>query len=242
MKNVSNAVKNFLRPLTGLGLVALLFASCKKNDSDYTPNPVAGVMAFNLAADKNAVAFTLSGNYLGSNTLAYTNYTGAYLPVYTGTRDVKAIDYNISNILATTTGNFADSSYYSVFLTGFNGNYRNVLVKDELESLTAASGKAWVRYINAVPDSSIAPVVTITANGDNVVSTSSPYASVSSFVQVNAGAVNTAISNGTTVSANRTITLEENKVYTVLFVGLPSPTDASTAVQVKFIQNATVTP
>jgi hypothetical protein len=242
MKKISKVMKNFLKPIVGLSLMVFLFASCKKNDSDYARTPVAGLMAFNLAADKNAVAFTLSGNYLGNNTLAYTNFTGAYLPVYTGTREVRAIDYNTNSTLATTTGNFTDSSYYSVFLTGANGNYRNVLVKDELQPLTAASGKAWVRYINAVPDSTVAPVVTITASGDNVISTGSPYASVSNFVQVNAGTVNTAISNGTTVSANRSITLEENKVYTVLFVGLPSSTDASTAVQVKFIQNGTVAP
>lgn len=242
MKKISGVMKNFLKPLAGLSLMALVFASCKKNDSDFTPTPVAGLMAFNLAADKPAVAFTLSGNFLGSNILAYTNYTGAYLPIYTGTREVRAIDYSNNNTLAISTGNFADSSYYSVFLTGANGNYRSVLVKDELQPLTAASGKAWVRYINAVPDSTVAPVVTITANGDNVISTGAAYATVSNFVQVNAGTVNTAISNGTTVSANRAITLEENKVYTVLFVGLPSPTDASSAVQVKFIQNGTVTP
>jgi hypothetical protein len=239
MKRVMNVV---LRPVAGLFAVALLFTACKKLSPDYQPNPSAGLMAFNLAPDKSAVAFTLSGNILGNAPLAYSSYTGVYLPIFVGTREVRTVDYNTGSTLALATGDFADSNYYSAFLLGGNGNYRNVVVKDELNSLTAASGKAWVRYINAIADSASSPLVTIGTGGENTVNENAPYAKVSGFVQVNSGAVNTAVNNGGNIAASRTITLEENKAYTVLFSGLPNQTDSSKAVQVRFIQNGTITP
>jgi hypothetical protein len=239
MKRVMNVV---LRPVAGLFAVALLFTACKKLSPDYQPNPAAGLMAFNLAPDKPAVAFTLSGNVLGNSSLGYTSYTGVYLPVYVGTREVRTVDYNTGSTLALATGNFADSNYYSAFLLGANGSYRNVVVKDELSSLTAAGGKAWVRYVNAIADSTAAPLVTIGTGAENAVNENAPYAKVSGFVQVNAGPVNTAVNNGGNIAASRTITLEENKVYTVLFSGLPNQTDSSKAVKVRFIQNGTITP
>ena len=196
-------------------------------------------MAFNLAPDKSAIGFTLSGNQLGSQPLGYSNFTGAYLPVFVGNREVRSFEYGSGSTLAISNGNFADSMYYSVFLLGANGVYRNLLVKDELDSLDAVPGKAWVRYINAVPDSSSAHVVTI---GESSFAETAPYASVSSFKQVDAGDVSTGISNGGNISASRTINLEVNKIYTVLFSGIPGTTDPAKAVQIRFIQNGTITP
>ena len=239
MKRVKNLV---LRPIAGIFAVALLFTACKKISPDYQPNPAAGIMAFNLATDKPAVGFSLSGSLLGNAPLGYSNYTGVYLPIYVGTREVRTFDYTTGTTLALATGNFADSNYYSAFLLGANGSYRNVVVKDELASLTATAGKAWVRYVNAIADSATAPMITIGAGGDNPVSENAPYAKVSNFVQVNAGPVNTAVNNGSNIAASRTITLEENKIYTILFSGLPNQTDSSKTVQVKFIQNGSITP
>ncbi len=240
MKKLLNVLRFSMKPLAGLFVVALVFSACKKNDVENVRTPAAGVMAFNLAPDKSAVGYTLSGNQFGNAALNYTNFTGAYLPVFSGNREVRSFDFNTGSTIALANGNFADSMYYSVFLLGANGAYRNVVVNDELDSLAAGTGKAWVRYINAIPDSvSAAPVVTI---GENTVNETAAYATVSSFKQVNAGAVNTGITNGTNIVASRSITLEQNKIYTVLFVGIPASTDSAKAVQVKFIQNGTIAP
>ena len=237
MKRLMNMT---VRPLIALFLSSILFTACKKIGNDENmPAPAAGLMAFNLAPDKAAVGFTLSGNNFGNAPLAYTNYSGVYFPVFTGDREVRSFDYNTGNTLATTTNNFADSGFYSAFLLGANGNYRNVVVKDELDSLKNATGKAWVRYVNAVVDSVSSPTVTI---GEGTFNEAAPYASVSAFKQVSAGALNTAISNGSNISASRTITVDENKVYTVLFVGQPNQADSTKAVQVKFIINGIITP
>jgi len=220
-------------------VTALLFAACVKSDNnDYLQQPAAGLMAFNLAPDKPAIGFTLSSNSLGNTTINYTGYTGTYLPIYLGDREVRSFDYFTGSTLALANGSFADSMYYSAFLIGADGNYRNVVVKDELAPLTVVPGKAWVRYINAIVDSTNSPTVTI---GEGI-SETAPYASVSSFAQVNTGSVSIAVNNGSNISATRTITIEENKVYTVLFVGIPNATDPDKAVQIKFIQNGTVTP
>jgi len=240
MKRVKKLV---LLPAAGLFAVTLLFTACKKlSSTDYQPSPAAGLMAFNLATDKPAVGFTLSGNVFGNAPLAYSSYTGVYLPIYVGTREVRSFDYTTGSTLALATGNFADSNYYSAFLLGANGSYRNVVVKDELNTLTTAPGKAWVRYVNAIADSASSPLVTIGSGGETTVNENAPYAKVSGFVKVNAGAVNASVNNGGTIAASRTITLEENKVYTVLFSGLPNQTDSSKAVQVRFIQNGVINP
>ncbi|MEI9955324.1 MAG: DUF4397 domain-containing protein [Ferruginibacter sp.] len=232
-------MKKMALPLAGLLTATLFFTACKKNNTDYVRQPAAGLMAFNLAVDKPAVGFTLSGNNLNGAVLNYTNYTGAYLPIYLGDREVRSFDYNTGATIATTTASFADSNYYSAFLLGANGSYRNVVVNDNLNSLTANAGKAWVRYINAIPDSATATTVVV---GESSINGVAPYATVSTFAQVAAGPVATTVSNGGTIAASRTITLEENKVYTILFVGQPNQTDSAKAVQVKYIVNGTVTP
>ncbi len=240
MKSLMNIMRSYAVPVAAVLLTAFTFSSCLKNASDYAQSnqPAAGLMAFNLAADKPAIGFTLSNNQLGGNAaINYTGYTGVYLPIYIGNREVRSFDYFTGSTLATVSASFADSMYYSAFLMGANGNYRNVVIKDELAPLTAASGKVWVRYVNAVPDSS--GTITIT-QGET--SSAAPYATVSSFAQVNAGTVHFAISNGGSVSASRDITLAENNIYTVLFSGIPGETDPDKKVQVRFIQNGTVTP
>ncbi|MEJ7588304.1 MAG: DUF4397 domain-containing protein [Ferruginibacter sp.] len=121
---------------------------------------------------------------------------------------------------------------------GANGTYRNVIVNDDLDTLSAAGGQAFVRYINAIPDSS-KPLITLTANGAELSNRSEAFGNVSSFSGVNPGDITIKVANGTTIAANPTITLEKGKIYTILLVGLPGSVDPAKAVQVKFITNGT---
>ncbi len=237
MKTSKKLMDTYAMPIFGLIVTILLFAACKKNDIENTatPFPVAGVMAFNLASDKPVAGFTLSGNRLGS-VFTYTGYTGTYLPVYSGPREVRAFDYNTGTTIAISSNSFQDSAYYSVFLLGANGNYRNVVVKDDVTSLTPATGKAWVRFINAIPDSSSTLNFTIGSTTQ-----AAAYATVSGFVQVNAGSINTAVRNSSTIDASRSISIEENKIYTLLFSGLPGATNPEQAVKILYITNGIAT-
>lgn len=218
--------------LIALAFAAVLFVSCSKNnDNDFDSPPSAQLMLFNLAPDKPAVGFTISGNQLGNAPLNYTGYSGVYLPIYTGSRELRSFDFNNGATIAARTDTYADSSYYSAFLLGAAGDYRNLVVQDDYTNVVPVSGKAWVRYINAVPDTITRPDVTIAGTTEGAV-----YGSVSDFVQVDAGSVDVAITSGT-FNTSRTITLAENRIYTVLFVGLPGATDPALAVQARFIEN-----
>ncbi len=239
MKKIKIFMNRNASVFMGLFMLMFIFAACKKDTPDYVRTPAAGLMAFNMAPDQPAVAFALSGNTLGNSLLGFTNFTGVYLPVFIGNREVRAFDFSTGNTLAITPGVFADSMYYSVLLVGNAGKYENLLVNDKLDSLTTVPGKAWVRYINAVPDSVSTPTISI---GENNINETAAYKMVSSFKLVDAGTVNTSISNGGNISATRLLTLSEYKVYTVLFAGLPGATDTNKQVQVRFIENGTVAP
>jgi len=224
----------------GFVVTGFMFSSCKKSGNDYTPNPSsAALMAFNLAPDKGGIGFTIGGSQINNTPLLYTSYTGFYQSVFPGTREVSAQDFGSSTPFATTSAVFDTNHYYSVFTLGANGTYQNLLVLDELDSLSAATGQAYVRYINAIPDSS-KPLVTLTAAGTDVSNSSTAFATISGFAGVNPGELTISVSNGASISSTRTITVEKAKVYTILLIGLPGSTDSEKKVQVKFITNGTI--
>jgi hypothetical protein len=235
------SLRRFVVGMMGLVSLSLLLWSCTKFGDDNNNNtPAAGLMSFNLAPDQPGVYITLSGNNLSNVPLAYTSYSGVYNAIFPGERPVQSFSYPSDSALAQVNHVFTPDKYYSVFVIGANGNYQNLVTDDNFDSLAAETGKAFVRYVNAIADSS-KPLVTIAANGTNVVSNNASFAAVSDFAKINAGDVTVNVNNGSSIDASRNITLEQNKVYTVLLVGTPGATDSTKAVQIKFISNGTVT-
>ena len=227
--------------LAGFLLLTLLFSACKKLDTgNQPPIPVAGLMAFNLVPDRSSVAVAIGGNNLTNGGLSYTEYTGEYHGIYVGSRDVTSFDALSGTQLATANHLFEDSAYYSAFVVGANGSYRNVVVKDSLNNLASIAGEAFVRYVNAIPDSTKQPLVTISSNGTDVFKDNAPFATVSNFKAITPGNISVKVNDEAAINASRTITLEQGKIYTVLLVGVPQATDSTKSVQVKFIQNGTV--
>lgn len=238
MKKLSMTRINVLTISSFLGL-AILLGSCKKfNDNDNQNTPVAGILAFNLAPDVSQAGILLSGNSLTNAPLAFNSYTGLYLSIYPGQRPVESVNLATSGSLATSTYSFEPEKYYSLFIVGADSTYSNVIVNDNFDSLSASSGQAFIRYINAIPDSSH-PTVTIASGGSNVVNDNAAFKSVSEFKKISAGQVDIAVTNGGQINASRSITLEQNKVYTVLLSGIPGAT-GDNAVAVKFIANGTL--
>jgi hypothetical protein len=220
--------------------IAVLFSACKKNNNDVPKTPVAGLMAFNLAPDQPQVGVALSGNFLPGTPLSYGSFTGTYLNIYAGSRSVNSYGGPGSQLLDSLTYPFEQGKYYSVFVVGTNNSYKNIIAQDNYDSLTASSGKAYVRYINAIADQSSSNV-TVSSNGTNVVNSSASFGQVSPFVAVTPGQLNVAVSNEGSVNASRTINVSQQKAYTVLLMGQPNQTDSSKAVQIRFIENGTVT-
>jgi hypothetical protein len=227
--------------MSGLLLFSLLFSACKKGlDNTGTQTPVAGLIAFNLVPDKDAVGVALSGSNFTNSPLSYTNYTGSYRGVYVGNRQVESYDFSSGATLDTTLQVFEPNAYYSVFVAGANGKYKNIVVKDNVDSLSSTTGEAFVRYVNAIPDSTGQPLVTVSSNGTNVFNNSAAFATVSDFKGITPGDVSVKVNNESTINSNRTITLETGKIYTVLLVGIPGATDSTKAVQIKYIQNGSI--
>jgi hypothetical protein len=227
---------NFRSSLLGVCLLLVsvgLLSSCKKNLENNSNIPVAALMAFNLTPDNAALGLALSGNLLTNNALGYTNYTGGYLNIYPGERAVQAFDQVKDSTLVTSGFNFEANKYYSLFVVGNKGNYKNLVVHDSIDSLASSTGKAYVRYVNAVPDSSVMNV-SIDGSVDNP---ASKFATVSDFTAVNPGDVKISITGNNEISANRTISFESGKIYTVLLVGDPAATDNAKTVQIKYILN-----
>lgn len=241
MKRFCFSIRSVIVPLSLAMLVAVTLAACTKFDNDDdTGTPVSGLMAFNLAPDKARVGIAIGGNNLTSQPLAYTNFTGTYQRVFSGNRDVEAYDVNADTTIATATRNFESNKYYSVFVVGANGSYTNVVTHDNFDSLSSAPGKSYVRYINAIPDSA-QPTVTISANGSDVVNAAAAFQSVSDFVEVTPGQVAVSVKNNAGIDANRSIELQSGKVYTVLLIGIPGDAGTDQAVQIKYIENGSLT-
>lgn len=227
----------------GYGLImalffAIFFSSCMKNDSSNPDVAAAGLMAFNLAPKQSAVGFVLSGNNFTNNALAYTNYTGGYIGIYPGTRSIVALDARTNSTLTNSDYSFEKDKYYSLFLLG-DTIYNNIVVNDGLDSLSGLSGKAYIRFINAIDDAST-PAVNISAGANRIVSENAAFKNVSSFIEAPAGSVTVSINNNSNIQASRTITLEERKVYTVLLLGIPGSTDSLTSIQIRYIENGTL--
>ncbi len=226
----------YVLPVAFVFFAGILFVACdKNNDNNNNNTSVSGLMAFNLAPDK-AVSITLSGNPITNLPLSFTSYTGNYLNIYSGPRLVQSFDYNSNSSIDSSNYNFEPQKYYSLFVIGNNGSYKNVIVNDNFDSLNTT--QAYIRYVNAIPDSS-SPMVTITANGDEVVNNNATFTSVSDFTAVAPGDVNIQVNNGNTINKSRTITLEQQKAYTVLLAGVPGST-GSDSLQIRFVVNGTL--
>jgi hypothetical protein len=242
MNKILSCFRRMVFPVVAVLVSGLLFTAClKDNDGDSTNIPAAGLMAFNLAPDQSSLVIQLSGNTLNNAPLGYQSFTGVYQNIYTGNRAVTAFDYPNPSPLVTSSHNFELNKYYSLFVVGTDSSYKNVITTDNFDSLSASSGKAYVRYINAITDSVNAASVTITSSGTAVVDDNAAYASVSEFEAVNAGEINITVKSNNGVNVNRTISVEPKKVYTILLSGIPGETNENTKVQIRFVQNGTLT-
>lgn len=230
-----------------------LFTACD-NDNDYDPidqDQLAGFMAVNTVTDQEAVSVALSGNYVGPP-LQFRNYTGGYVSIFPGERSTDTFGAYSGLNLASELYTYKKEKYYSLFVIGTRDNYKNVIVEDSLNELQADDNSAYVRYINAIPapvfipyeeqaDKEVMPASSFTiefSDGDDVVlSENAVYGEVSDFEKIQQGELDVKISRGESTAAERTITFEKNKVYTILLVGNPNSENEAKEVQIRYIEN-----
>lgn len=221
--------------MSGLAILAVLILAACRKDSGGTRIPAAGVMAFNLAPDRDAVGISLNGNQLTPQPMGFTNYNGMYQQAYTGTREVRSYDVQHDTTLAVSSVDLEDQELYSVFLIGNAGVYRHLIVHDDLDS-SAPATQAYIRFVQAIPDSSD---LNITVGGE-MLEQPVRFGDCTPFEGVSGGEVQVSVSNGSGISAERTLTLESGRVYTILLVGLPDAEQEEKSVQIRYIQNGAV--
>ncbi|MEJ7588305.1 MAG: hypothetical protein WKI04_12160 [Ferruginibacter sp.] len=112
MKKIRNSFRLGLWVFGGIVAMTLLFSACKKNLDVNDNTPVAALMAFNLAPDKSGVGIALSGRNLTNLPLNYTSYTGTYLNIFPGSREVASYEYGADSPFAKITQNFEMNKYY----------------------------------------------------------------------------------------------------------------------------------
>lgn len=241
MKSVNTVRRGirFIPALLAMMMIGLVFSACNKDNNDYPDQPVAGLMAFNLAPGQNAVSFSISGNTLTSQPLAFNNFTGAYLNIYPGSRLIETRNASTGRSLDSASATFETGKYYSVFLIGADSVYKNIIVQDKIDTLTAPSGQAYIRYINAIPDSS-SPAVNISANGSSIFTSPAAFGTVSEFKEVAPGNVSIGVGNEGSINSSRTIQVTSKKIYTVLLLGKPASTNPADSVQIRFIENGQI--
>lgn len=220
-----------MKKIVAFSLIALVAigTGCTKFDQGNQNNVAAGLMVFNLATDQSQVGMYIDGNAITNIPLGYTHYNGHYQGVFPGNRTVEATDVATGERLASAPANFETDKFYSSFFIGTKGHYQNLVIRDGIDTLSA-TGQAYVRIVNAVPDSS-APIVSLAPGNEFA----SRFGAISSFVPVEPGNLMVNVSNGTTIQAERTIPVTANKIYTLLLVGTPEAT--TNGVEIKYIEN-----
>lgn len=217
----------------------IMLLSCTKSHQNNTNTPSASIMAFNLAPDKSSVGFSLSGSKITTTGMAYANFTGTYLTVTPGDKIVEAFDYNSSNgIFASTTATLKTDNFYSLFLVGKGAHYQTIVVNDNIDSLSGSSGLAYVRYMHAIPDSVASLHVVVSNTGGDIFNDTAPFPALSGFKGVTPGNITINATNSNGITLNKTITVEQKKVYTILLVGIQN--SSSTPLQVNTITNGTL--
>lgn len=230
------------RSVLAIGLVGLLtiFTACSKNDNKVQPNiDVAGFMAFNLVTDVQGVGVELSGNQVGP-IMPYMGYTGGYVKAFPGERSTDAFAGESHNTLASDTYNYKANQFYSLFVIGTEGDYENVIVNDGLDTLDAQEGKSYFRFINALSNKA---ELTIKVANDTaeVFSEEADYGVISPFAALDSGSVTVSIEGDNNITKEREVNLEGQKVYTFLIVGDSDSEETEKEVQIRYIENGTLT-
>ncbi|SIT25249.1 protein of unknown function [Filimonas lacunae] len=233
-RNVLSLVRNVM--MTGCVLIAAgAVMSCSKS-SDYNGNQgsvSAAIAVFNLS-DQSGVNISLGGSVLYNTSLVYPSYMD-YQAIRPGTYTVRSFVASSNTTLAESSFNFDTANYHTVVIAGANNNYKNITVRDNFDNLSGTNGKAYVRFINAVPDST-QPTVTI-SGGTSPISFVSGFGISSDFKEVTPGDITIKADNGATINASSVLAAQATGVYTAVVMGFPGSTDTAKAVKVKFILN-----
>lgn len=235
-----NSFKKIAFPAAMMLLFAMVFAACKKTEPAHVP--AAGLMAFNLAPDVNNLGIAVDNNSISNVPLPFATFTQGYRSIYAGNRTLSSFEFSTGQTLNSAPQTFKDSAYYSLFVMGTEDDYTNVFVEDHIGSLNA-SGKAFVRYVNAVTGESVS-TVRISEDGTVLFDDNNKMGFVSDFKEVTPGSVSVVLTNPgqDDVVTRDDLQVAENGVYTILLIGTPGKEGTDEKMQVRMAHYGSVTP
>jgi len=199
---------------TLIALVALTFASCKKDDVEV---PAVSAISFVNAAAGSPDLKVLIGQNQANNDIFDFGKNIGYLNAYSGEREVSF--YQGTEKKATGKFNLADGKFYSLFLAGKWPETELVLLKDSLTR--PAADKAHIRFVNMGKDAGVLNLGL--TNGSTLVSQKA-YKAASDYIAVNGNKAytfvirnNAALTDTVSIPA---VTLEAGHGYTIWSKGL----------------------
>lgn len=203
---------------------ALVLSGCS-NDSDsnpVAPTPGANVMVVHASPNAPAVDLLVDGGVAGTG-LAFPSNT-AYLPVASGTRNVKVNVTGTSTTVINASPDLASGVNYTVFACDSVSKITPLVLTDDLTA--PASGKAHVRFVHLSPN---APAVDIALQGGAVLFPNTAFKGYSAFTPFDAATYNLEVrlaGTSTVVLSLPNITLQAGKIYTVFAKGFVGGTGA----------------
>lgn len=199
--------------------VAFSFASCKDDDDDMTPAPVptyAGLMVTHASPDGPGVDLLVDNVKINNAALNYPGNT-PYIPVTSGSRNIKVIVGGTPTTVIDATLPLAANKSYSVFAIDSVSVISALAIEDNLAN--PAAGKAHIRFIHLSPD---APAVDVALDGGAVVFGDYTFKEYSDFTPLDAGTydLEVRVAGTSTVALDiDPIVLSAGKIYTVFAKG-----------------------
>jgi len=219
-----------------LGLLSLLVSSCLKDTSSYVAPPTALVTFYQASPDEPTMDLDFNTNKVNQSPLNYGDDVD-YFSVYAGQRLVNFFNTGTLNAITSATITVVPNNAYSLFLANIASKPEVVLLTDTLSKPTP--GNASVRLVDLSPD---APNVDLVVQGGATLVPNRTFKGYSSFTPITGKSsytfqiVKTGTSNVLATLSN--VTINSGFVYTILFDGLATTTNAADKLNAVLITNA----
>lgn len=212
-------MKNTVLKFLFLGVVALSMFSCTNTDDAYfePANSAHGVIV-NASPSSGDLYFFVESTQIGTAPFNYTDARG-YYNFFPGDRTFSVRD-DLGQTLATTQLTLAVGDFFSLFAVNTFNNLELVAYDDSAAKPEA--GLVNVRFINLSPDAGSIDVYTDTNLN---YASDLEFKQATQFISLNAGDYNFVFSNAAdgTVLANKEVTLQSGRIYTIYSKGFTTP-------------------
>jgi hypothetical protein len=241
MKTNKNSLRKWLINLGVLGVLVILFASCRRdylnpNNNINNNTPVAAVSFLQASPDQPTLDFALDANQVNNFGINFGDHID-YFRAFPGARVANFYATGTTTKVFSGTVTLTANTYYSLILANKTTSPEVILLTDTLNR--PASGMANIRFINLSPD---AGAVDLVLQGSVTLVANKAYKGISSFAPT-AGRTNITLEvhkagTSTILASIPNINLNSGSDYTIWLQGLATPTGTTDGLKVGVFRNA----